>query len=603
MKMKSLCASPLLQLLLVALVGLLAYSNSFGVPFVFDDESSIVANEVIRDLGSFLSGAGYSYNPRRFLGYLTLALNYRLGGLNVAGYHQFNLVVHVAAASLVWGLARLTLRTPYFEKGSDGAYPAGATRSWAAWLPLIAALLFVSHPVQTQAVTYIVQRFASLATFFFLLALLLYARARLCDRPCTTFPLVLYLCSLLAALAAMKTKEIAFTLPAVLLLYELLFFQSSARRRLLLAVPALLLLVIPVSLAGSGAGVTARLSQLADLTRVQSDLPRLDYLFTQFRVVVTYLRLLILPVQQNLDYDYPVYRSFFAPQVLLSFLLLLALFLLSLYLLYRSPRQGSAPQQGRGERAASQAPPETRLISFGLLWFFVTLSVESSVIPIADVIFEHRLYLPSVGAFLAASATAVLVLGNSRRRLALSAALVVLVLAGATFSRNRVWCDAVTLNRDIVSKSPALARAHYNLALALDDAGRGAEAFREAETAARLDPEAPKPHNLMGSILAAGGRYREAIAELNQALRFDPEAAYLHANLASLHLATGATQPALEHLLTARRLAAQHPEFRERIDAVCRTLYPRLRGELKAASAAMPYSTPADNGKRTDPTH
>ena len=108
-------------LALIALVGILAYSNTFHVPFVFDDEGSITENPVIKNLASFLfDGAGYRYNPRRFIGYLTIALNYRLGELDVTGYHVFNLAVHILTAWLVYYLARLTLRTPFFgDRGLD----------------------------------------------------------------------------------------------------------------------------------------------------------------------------------------------------------------------------------------------------------------------------------------------------------------------------------------------------------------------------------------------------------------------------------------------------------------------------------------------------
>ena len=120
-----------------------------------------------------------------------------------------------------------------------------------------------------------------------------------------------------------------------------------------------------------------------------ADVSRWDYLNTQFRVIVTYIRLLFFPVNQNLDYDYPIYRTFFTPPVFLSFLFLLGIFCWGIYLLYRSYKSDQANRFWY------------RLIAFGIFWFFVTLSVESSIIPIQDVIYEHRLYLPSVGFFMA----------------------------------------------------------------------------------------------------------------------------------------------------------------------------------------------------------
>src|SRR5208283_171596 len=122
---------------------------------------------------------------------------------------------------------------------------------------------------------------------------------------------------------------------------------------------------------------------------------RWDYLFTQLRVIVTYIRLLFFPINQNIHYDYPVYKSFFAPQVLLSFIFLACLFGFGVYLV-KGKRHKIAAQN-----LSSSMEPERRLIGFGILWFFITLSVESSIIPIPEVICEYRVYLPSVGLLIA----------------------------------------------------------------------------------------------------------------------------------------------------------------------------------------------------------
>ncbi|MFI5296251.1 MAG: hypothetical protein ACHQ0Y_14655, partial [Thermodesulfovibrionales bacterium] len=110
------------HLSIVAIVGLAAYSNTSGVPFQFDDFSNISDNPVIADLDNFISGArGYDYNPRRYIGYLTFALNYHFGGLNVSGYHVVNLAVHILNAMLVYFLVILTFRTPYFSFGGHNS--------------------------------------------------------------------------------------------------------------------------------------------------------------------------------------------------------------------------------------------------------------------------------------------------------------------------------------------------------------------------------------------------------------------------------------------------------------------------------------------------
>jgi len=520
-------------LVLIAFVGVLAYYNSLTVPFLLDDYSSIVRNGVITDLGAFLSGAGYRYNPRRFIGYLTIALNYRMGGLDITGYHLFNLGIHLSCGWLVYALGMATFRTPFFAQhsgpagnpgGKDsagrGATTAPGSRDHRL-IALFAALLFIAHPIQTQAVTYVIQRLASLCTLFYLLSLVLYAAARLLgDRSKGRILTVsLYLASLASALLAMETKEIAFTLPLAVLLYEVMFFRISALKRLLLLAPVLLTaLVVPVTLLGVGKPLTQMLAELAQRTRVDSTLPRLHYLYTQFRVLVTYLRLLVFPAGQNLDYDYPVYRSLLAPPVLLSLFTLLAILGAALYLIRATGKVAPA-----GAGGSPGLRPELRLVSFGILWFFLTLSVESSLIPIADPIFEHRLYLATPGVFLAlASLLFCCTQALPRRPVVVGAGLVVAVLAVLTVARNAVWRDSVELARDTVAKSPGKARPHYNLAEALSKAGWIEESLKEAALAARLDPSKAEPYALMGLIHLASGQNREAARELSRAVALVP---------------------------------------------------------------------------------
>src|SRR6266540_5717082 len=158
---------PLVAILVIATATVLVYSNSFDASFHFDDMGSIVENEGIRDLSHQWPPSG-----SRWLGVLSFALNYRLGGLEVFGYHAVNVLVHACNGVLVLWLTSLTLRTPALRR-------ADASALMRRYLPLTAGVLFVVHPVATQAVTYVVQRFTSLATLFFLLSLALYAQARI----------------------------------------------------------------------------------------------------------------------------------------------------------------------------------------------------------------------------------------------------------------------------------------------------------------------------------------------------------------------------------------------------------------------------------------
>src|SRR6266542_4323442 len=225
--------------LLIALATALVYSNALRGSFHFDDLTNIVHADPVRDLGRLWPPSG-----RRWVGVLTFALNYRMGGLDPSGYHLVNVAIHAANALLVAWLAALTLRTPALRDARAGTLVR-------RFLPLAAGLLFAVHPLATQAVTYVVQRFTSLATLLFLLSLALYAQSRLsleADRPSKARAACLYCLSVAAAAGAMRTKEISFTLPFVAAGYDLLFFRAG-RRRLLLAPLAATALLVPLGLA------------------------------------------------------------------------------------------------------------------------------------------------------------------------------------------------------------------------------------------------------------------------------------------------------------------------------------------------------------------
>jgi tetratricopeptide (TPR) repeat protein len=496
------------------LLALAAYSNTFHVPFVFDDVQNIVENPTIKRIGHLMPwGTEGSLTTPRYMGYLSLALNYRLNGLAPAGYHAVNLLVHVANAVLAYFLALLLLRGSR-EENSGGL------------IAFSAALLFACHPVQTQAVTYTVQRFTSLASMFFLLSSVLYVQWR---RSGTT---ALYAASVLSAALAVKTKEIAFVLPVVLGVYEFMFLEGSVRRRILYLLPFLLLTaLVPLSLLGVGGPVDEApgdglMKDLIETTSYRQTVSRWEYLLTQSRVVVTYMRLLILPIGQNLDYGYPVYRSPFNPQVLLSLAFLLTVFFTAALLLRRSLASGGWP----------------RLAVFGIFWFFITISVESSVIPISDVIAEQRVYLPSIGAFIFISTGTFHLtgrLGIGRGRVLSAFILVALVLLTATYARNATWGSGIGIWEDTVSKSPGNARAHYNLGTAYGAGGLTDRAMESYRTALRLWPFYHQARVNLGVAYESKNMSEEAIAQYEAALRLKPDYAEAYYNLGLSYMSLG----------------------------------------------------------------
>lgn len=585
---------PLSHLLLILVLGTLAYANTFGVPFVLDDLESITRNDIIRDLGNYLpGGSGYDFLFRRWVGYFTLALNYHAGGLDVGGYHLFNLVVHLSAALLLYVLLRLTFRTPFLH-GSQLA-PRADT------VALLGALFFLVHPVQTQAVTYTVQRLTSLCTLFYLLALVLYVAARLSLSPPAQestitpgltskrwrLPLLLG-GSVLAALLAMHTKEIAFTLPIAALLYEGCFFRGAWQPRALMLLPLLLTLaIIPVLVLTGG-----ELSPDHVLLQTRTDIPRLHYLLTQLPVIVTYLRLLVLPIGQNLDYDYPLYTTFLTPPVFLSALLLTAIGALAGYLFLAS----------RPGPAASRQPsdPALRLIAFGVAWFFLTLAVESSLVPLADVIFEHRLYLPSIGLFAALAVAVRLATRKSAgwpggRLPILAAALVIVILTVATWQRNQIWQSEIRLWQDVVKKSPGKARPWYNLGTHLTDAGRPKAAIRPLLKAVALDPQNAEAWHNLGRAYLLLDQVAKAITPLRNAVRIKPDMENGAVNLAAALIRTGNLQEAVPLLERVRQRSPDWAPVRFNLGITYAMLgnIPAAKGELAALNRLDPGQAPA----------
>ena len=534
-----------IHLVLIIIIGIAVYSNTFHVPFQFDDMELIQSNPVIQSLDNFLSNtSGYEYNSQRFITFLTFALNYHFGGYDVTGYHAVNLAIHLINALLVYALAFLILRAAFSLQ--DPAFTPHASRftlhdsPFTALIPLFSALLFVAHPVQTQAVTYIYQRLTSLATMFYLLSLVAYIMARNAGAASKgrrkTTSAALYLLSITSAVLAMKTKEIAFTLPIIIILYEFVFFRSSFKKKLLFVLPVLLTLaIIPISIIGTDRPLGEILADIGEKSRLQTDMPRWDYLVTQMRVVTTYVRLLFFPVEQNIDYDYPVYHSLFTPSVFCSFLFLLSLFGTGVYLLYRSRLSAQPAAKGKARNVDNRALPAPflpyyRLIGFGLLWFFITLSIESSIIPIVDVIFEHRVYLPSVGAFIAATSALFLFVVNMRKKFPRLEEIVVgvltlavLVFSGAAIARNALWKDTITLWEDAAQKSPNKGRVHHNLGRAYDTSRNPRKAYEQYLIATTVEPDFAKAHESLGISYMSMGAINEARKELSIALQLDPD--------------------------------------------------------------------------------
>lgn len=510
--------SRVILLTALLLLAALVYSRAISAPFYFDDYPNIVSFQGIKDFKYILhndelpSGALVEFFPRRIVGYLSLAVNYHLHGLDVKGYHAFNILVHLLNTLLVYALVRVTFKTPKMAGIGLGA--------WSFEIAFMTAALFALHPLQTQGVTYIVQRFMSLSAMFYLSSLLCYVHARLQAHAWRRW--IWFLISIVSCFLAMKTKECALTIPLAMLLYEYAFFEGRGGKRWAMAgLMLLMLLVVPAQMFKGG----FQMEMVEEATRLQSNLQRHEYLFTQLRVVATYLRLLVLPINQNLDYDYPIYREFTSLPVLSSFALIASMLAGAMYMLLKGRR-------GR---------PELLLPGFGVMFYFLALSVESSIIPIEDVIFEHRTYLANAGLMLAASCVACMTMGRLKdmRPLLVGFLAIVVAMSLATYSRNALWADNRAFWADVVSKSPQKARPIYNLGLAYHRLEKLEEAQRYYLQALEFGPRYVKAHNNLGSIYLKQGKFESAIKHLEQAVAISPTYSKAHLNLGTAYITIG----------------------------------------------------------------
>jgi Tfp pilus assembly protein PilF len=529
--------------------GLLAYSNTFNVPFQYDDKTFILKNPIVKNLSFFSDPATakglpfYDGFKGRYIGYLTFAINYALDGFDVRGFHIFNIIVHLMNAILVYLFVIITFESPFLIQSS--------LKSYSTKIAFFSALLFVSHPIQTEAVTYIFQRLASLVTFFYLAAIVSYAYSRVSERagPRHFF----YLLSIISAVFAMKTKENAFTLPFVIILYEFLFFRGEVKPRLFRLVPILLTsLIIPLSMLDLGKPFGQIAGQIASFAPGFKQIPRWDYFFTQLRVIVTYIRLLFLPIGQNIVYDYPLYGSFLIPQVFVSIIFLCLIFCLGIYLVYRSKLKS----------------PELRLIGFGILWFFISISVESSIIPIPMLIDEYRVYLPSVGAFIVLSVTFFYIAHRFKNRFQVVGkaaiivpALIVIALIGTTYARNTVWRDGIHLWEDAARKSPMKTTVYYNLAKAYESAKKFDKAIETYGRTITLDPKYFEAYNNLADVYLILGKYDKAQELFNSALMLNPGSDIIYKDRGRLYLTTRQYDKAIEDFTKAISLNPKVPTY------------------------------------------
>ncbi len=497
---------PTLLLLVPLVLAAAAYARTLHGPYLFDDEVTLVGEAARATPGAILRSAGSDLlRGGRPVTALTFAWTRAADGISTLGHHLGNLALHLAVVVLVFAFTRAVLRRA--RSADDG------------WVALVVAGVFALHPLQSEAVAYMTQRAEVLSSALYLATLLVLLR--LDGRRSAAGRVLLVAAALALFLLGMGAKAIVVTAPLAWLLL-LAVVPPRAAAGAPSAWPARLGAAAALVLAGAvlAAGLLRGVEGHAD---AGFSVPRSDpgsYFLTQWRAVATYLRLLAWPAGQNAEWSMPLSRSALEPAVLASGALLLGLLALAagLWLRFR----------GRDDPEAGDA----RAAAYGILWFFLLLAPTSSLVPIADVLVEHRAYLASWGPILAFTLGARrLLLRLAPDRAGVAAAVAAGVascgLALALHLRNAVWEDDLRFWSDAAAKSPTKARPRLGLGVALARRGQADAARRSLQEGLALAPvdatglRVALHHNL-GGVLLASGRPAEAVPELRRAVELDP---------------------------------------------------------------------------------
>ncbi len=510
---------------LITLSGLVAYGNSFSGAFVFDDLRTIFDNRAIRSLWPIGPLVADTSRP---VVLVSLAVNYFFGETNVFGYHLFNVSIHLLAGLVLFGLVRRTLMlVPRYA----------AERVATDRLAFAAAVVWLVHPLGTESVTYIIQRSESMMGLFYLLCLYCVLRGAGAAR---SWPW--YVGAVAACWLGMGTKQVMFTAPLVVLLYDRIFLAESwkeiMRRRWAVYGAFVVAQGWLVTMTFAAAARTERASAGFSMEGVTP----LEYLGSQAGVILFYLRLAVWPDPLCLDYWWQSPDTWAG--ILLPGAVVTALVVASFVALRYCPRLG-----------------------FVGLSFFLVLAPSSSIMPINDPAAEHRMYLPL------AALVVLLVLGwdrLSRRfvpalqaRRALGFALlgiVVLSLTLRTIDRNRDYRDLKSTWTHVLEVAPQNARAQYNLGTVYGKENDFDNAIAHFEQALRLKSDFAEVYSNLGLVLEKQGRHAEAIARYEQALQLKPDFAEAHLNFGVVLERLQKVSEAVRHYLEALRIKPDYPE-------------------------------------------
>ena len=543
------CRKTVFSVIALAAIILIIYGNSFDCSWHFDDEPNIVDNPNLH-LKEFTWGnikqALFSdrNNPEslyRPVPCLSFAINYYFVEFNVFGYHLVNISVHFIASVFLFLFIYHTLNLPSLRlKYAHNSY----------FIALLATVLWAANPIQTQAVTYIVQRMASMAGMFYIMGMFFYLKARTAD---IRYQKVFYfiLCFLFA-LMAFGSKENAVILPLSLFLYEILLLQKISRQDLKKILMVFFVITGTILILGfsyiyiQGGNIFSFLNGYENrpFTLAQR-------LLTEPRIIVYYVSLLLYPVSTRLsvahsiDISYSLFHPFTTP---ISFIAIFAAIFFAIYLAKKRP-----------------------LISFSIFFFFINHVIESTILPL-ELIFEHRNYIPSMLFFVPVAMGFCYLIGYYRVKRVMQfiiISFIVFILIGlghSTFMRNFTWKNEKSLWIDASEKAPDLYRPHHNLGRYYGDHDRIERAISEYKTALqkpvcnRKDESFVTYYNL-GMAYGILKDYEKALFYYNKAMALNPDFPSIYNNMSWLMEQQGKHELAYEYLVKGIKLNRYCPEL------------------------------------------
>ncbi len=510
--------------ILILVVSSVIYSNSLDNSFQYDDAFNIVENTLIRDfknIPAFFTKPVSSSSPRWKAGYRPLlmtsfTINYKLGKLNVRGYHIVNILFHIMNSVLVYVLIFTVLSLG--EKKEE----LPENRSVKYIISLFVSLLFAVHPINTEAVNYIWQRSVLMASFFYLVTIILFIRYFKANK------FIILFFSMISYALALLSKEIAISLPIIIMVIDLYFISGFNRDRFIQHFKKyhslfLLITLLYLVMRFFGHGAIKEFSS-PDKTGM------FKYFITQPGVIIEYLKLIFFPGGLSIYHDYPVAKGITDVNVLFSLAVILLAILVSIKLIKVS-----------------------RLASLFILWFFIVLLPTSSILPLHIIMNEHRLYLPCIGIFTAFTALLFKLIHDKPRRKFLIAflSIIIIVFSMLTLKRNTEWKDEYTLWSETVRQYPENAHANNYLGMGIFDKGLIDRAIELFEKSVELVPGNSFFRNNLGSAYASKGLIDKAIMEFEEAIRLNPERYDVYNNLGNAYFLKKFYDRAIEYYKNA----------------------------------------------------